>query len=101
MLRQENIVNLREAFRRKNKLYLVFQYVEKNMLEILEEKPAGLSVEQVRKYIYQLVQAIYWCHAHDVVHRDIMPENLLVNPEDGKLRYVVCLLVLCFVQSIL
>lgn len=85
MLRQENIVHLREAFRRKNKLYLVFQYVEKNMLEVLEEKPAGLSVEQVRRYIYQLVQAIYWCHAHAVVHRDIKPENLLVNPKDGRL----------------
>lgn len=28
-LKQENIVNLREAFKRKGKLYLVFEYVEK------------------------------------------------------------------------
>lgn len=29
MLKQENIVELKEAFRRRGKLYLVFEYVEK------------------------------------------------------------------------
>lgn len=28
-LKQENIVELKEAFRRRGKLYLVFEYVEK------------------------------------------------------------------------
>ena len=79
MLKQENIVNLKEAFRRKGRLYLVFEYVEKNMLETLEENSNGLSPEIVRKYIYQLCRAIEWCHSHDVIHRDIKPENLLVN----------------------
>jgi cyclin-dependent kinase-like len=37
---------------RKNRLYLVFEYLEKNLLEILEEKPNGLDQEAVRKYIY-------------------------------------------------
>jgi serine/threonine protein kinase len=44
MLKQENIVQLKEAFRRKGKLYLVFEYVEKNLLEVLDEKPNGLDV---------------------------------------------------------
>jgi len=34
MLKHKNIVDLREAFRRKGKLYLVFEYVEKNLLEV-------------------------------------------------------------------
>ncbi len=42
MLKQPNIVCLKEAFRRKGKLYLVFEYVEKNLLEVLEERPNGL-----------------------------------------------------------
>jgi len=29
---------------RKGKLYLVFEYVEKNLLEVLEECPNGLEV---------------------------------------------------------
>jgi cyclin-dependent kinase-like len=85
MLKQDNIVNLREAFRRKGKLYLVFEYVEKNMLEYLEEKQNGLPLELVRVLIYQLCQAIDFCHGNDVIHRDIKPENLLVS-NDHKLK---------------
>lgn len=94
-LKQENIVELKEAFRRRGKLYLVFEYVEKvkrqrlrdrsfffffflserlsvpaqNMLELLEELPNGVPSEKVRSYIYQLIRAIHWCHKHDIVHR--------------------------------
>lgn len=48
MLRHPNIVCLKEAFRRKGKLYLVFEYVEKNLLEVLEDNPDGLPFEAVR-----------------------------------------------------
>ena len=44
MLKHENIVQLKEAFRRKGKLYLVFEYVDQNLLEIIEKNPNGLSV---------------------------------------------------------
>lgn len=72
---------MQEAFRRKAKLYLVFEYVEKNLLEVLEEKPAGLDPQTVKLFIYQLVKAIAFCHNSNVIHRDIKPENLLIDPE--------------------
>ncbi|XP_022614826.1 cyclin-dependent kinase-like 5 [Seriola dumerili] len=81
-LKQENIVELKEAFRRRGKLYLVFEYVEKNMLELLEELPNGVPTDKARSYIYQLIKAIHWCHKHDIVHRDIKPENLLISSDD-------------------
>uniref|UniRef100_A0A8C2YVD5 Cyclin-dependent kinase-like 5 n=1 Tax=Cyclopterus lumpus TaxID=8103 RepID=A0A8C2YVD5_CYCLU len=81
-LKQENIVELKEAFRRRGKLYLVFEYVEKNMLELLEELPNGVATDKARSYIYQLIRAIHWCHKHDIVHRDIKPENLLISSDD-------------------
>ena len=36
ILRHKNIVELKEAFKRKGRIYLVFEYVEKNLLEVLE-----------------------------------------------------------------
>ncbi|KAI8464500.1 MAG: flagellar associated protein [Monoraphidium minutum] len=83
MLRQENIVDLKEAFRRKRKLYLVFEYIEHTLLQVLEASPGGLPPEAVRRYIWQLVRALRWCHGHGVVHRDIKPENLLIKPAQG------------------
>ena len=77
----DNIVTLHEAFRRKGRLYLVFEYVERNMLELLEHAPQGVPDWQVRVYTYQLLKAIAWCHEHGVLHRDIKPENLLLNAD--------------------
>ncbi|RUS81124.1 hypothetical protein EGW08_011110 [Elysia chlorotica] len=84
-LKQENIVELREAFKRKGKLYLVFEYVEKNMLELLEPHPNGVPYEKARSLTYQLCKAVMWCHARDIIHRDIKPENLLIS-KDGVLK---------------
>ena len=36
----------------KGKLYLVFEFMDRNLLEVLEEKPDGLSRESVRFFIY-------------------------------------------------
>jgi cyclin-dependent kinase-like len=86
MLRHPNIVSLKEAFRRKGKLYLVFEYVEKNLLEVLEDNPNGLDPEMVRRYIFQLCLAIDWCHRSDIMHRDIKPENLLISARANELK---------------
>ena len=53
------------------------------MLEILEEKPNGLEAESVRAYIYQLLRAIEFCHRNNVIHRDIKPDNILVESNLG------------------
>ena len=44
MLKYKNIVTLKEAFKRKGRLYLIFEYVEKNLLEVLEENSVGIDV---------------------------------------------------------
>jgi len=79
MLKHDNIVTLKEAFRRKGRLYLVFEYVERTLLEVLEANPNGTDPSLVCWYIYQLLKSIDWCHSNDVIHRDIKPENLLIG----------------------
>nr|CBZ42109.1 CDKL5 protein [Oikopleura dioica] len=87
-LRQENIVQLLEFFKRKRKLFLVFEFVEKNMLEVLDENKRGMTQTTVKSYAHQLIKAVAWegkCHARDIIHRDIKPENLLISTT-GKLK---------------
>ncbi|CAB1314425.1 unnamed protein product, partial [Coregonus sp. 'balchen'] len=86
-LKQENIVELKEAFRRRGKLYLVFEYVEKNMLELLEELPNGAPSDKVRNYIHQLIKAIHWCHKNDIVHRGFA-RNLSEGNDANYTEYV-------------
>ncbi|KAA6387409.1 MAG: putative protein kinase domain protein, partial [Streblomastix strix] len=77
-----NVVQLIEAFKRRNRLYLVFEYCERNMLEVLEESPSGLNPEDIRLYIWQLCKALDHLHKNYIIHRDIKPENLLICDND-------------------
>jgi cyclin-dependent kinase-like len=61
----------------------VFEFVDKTLLEILEERTTGLQSQLVKQYIFQLLKAIDYCHMMNVVHRDIKPENLLIDPNDA------------------
>jgi cyclin-dependent kinase-like len=55
MLKHANIVLLKEAFKRKSRLYLVFEYIEKNLLEVLEENQNGIDVrKRLRKRVYKV-----------------------------------------------
>lgn len=78
-LRHENIVSLLEVFRVKGKLYLVFEFVERTILEEIEKHPDGLDPARLKTLMWQLLRAISFCHQHNIIHRDIKPENLLVS----------------------
>uniref|UniRef100_A0A672T8H4 Protein kinase domain-containing protein n=1 Tax=Sinocyclocheilus grahami TaxID=75366 RepID=A0A672T8H4_SINGR len=73
-LKQDNIVELKEAFRRRGKLYLVFEYVEK-----VSELPNGAPPDKVRSYIFQLIKAIHWCHKNEIVHRGMTVSVFLID----------------------
>jgi cyclin-dependent kinase len=40
---------------------------------------------QVKKFTLQLLQGIRYCHSHRVLHRDLKPQNLLID-RDGNLK---------------
>ena len=86
MIKHYNVIQLREAFKRKGRLFLVFEFCDRNLLEIIEDRISGLEPELVKKYIFQLLKAIEFCHRHGVIHRDIKPENLLIEEATNVLK---------------
>ena len=78
-LKHENIVEFQESFTSKGNLFLVFEYCEKNLLEVLEESPDGLSPKLIKSFVYQMCKAIAYMHKNNMIHRDIKPENLLID----------------------
>ena len=87
MLHHENVVEFQESFISKGNFFLVFEYVEKNLLEVLEESPNGLSPKLIRSFVYQMCKAVAYLHKNNMIHRDVKPENLLI---DEKLNLKLC-----------
>ncbi|CAL6062020.1 Kinase [Hexamita inflata] len=72
-----NIVRLLEAFKRKQRLYLVFEYCDSTILEMLE-KSNGIQMDEVRTLTFQIIRSVDFLHSNHIIHRDLKPENLLV-----------------------
>ena len=87
ILKNENIVEFKEAFKRKGNLFLVFEFVERNLLELLDQSPNGLNPKLIKNIIYQLCKAVRYLHSQNIIHRDIKPENLLI---DNKMNVKLC-----------
>ena len=77
-LKHPNIINLREVFREQGKLHMVFEFLETDLLNALDNYPKGMPEKLVKIYMTQLCRALEYCHQRCVIHRDLKPENLLV-----------------------
>ena len=78
-LQHPNVVCLKEVLHCKQKLHLVFEFVDQDLRKHLEGFPAFLPPALVRSYMQQLLQGVLYCHTHRILHRDLKPQNLLVD----------------------
>ncbi len=59
--------------------YLVMEYTPKGNFRKLHPKGTRLPPEQVIDYVKQVASALDFAHGEGVIHRDVKPENLLLN----------------------
>ncbi|KAF9436613.1 Cyclin-dependent kinase 3 [Entomortierella beljakovae] len=82
-LRHPNVVQLLEIIHDENKLYLVFEFLDQDLKRYMESIPmtsgVGLPMDLVKDYLFQLLQGIEFCHSRRILHRDLKPQNLLID----------------------
>jgi len=49
------------------------------------EPDKTLSPQLVKSYLYQMVNGLCFCHSHRILHRDLKPQNLLID-RNGALK---------------
>ncbi|MCS7162985.1 MAG: serine/threonine protein kinase [Bacteroidia bacterium] len=79
-LNHPNIVTLYDYIEEEGALYLIMEYVEGQPLaQKLQQGP--LSLEEVRHYFKQVLEAFAYAHRQGIVHRDIKPANLMITSD--------------------
>uniref|UniRef100_A0A0R3W6M0 Protein kinase domain-containing protein n=1 Tax=Taenia asiatica TaxID=60517 RepID=A0A0R3W6M0_TAEAS len=78
-LRHANIVTLHDIIHTEKSLTLVFEYLQRDLKQYLHECHNLMHPENVRIFLYQLLRGLAFCHARRILHRDLKPQNLLIN----------------------
>ena len=84
-LQHKNIVRLYDVVHTDRKLTLVFEFLDQDLKKYLDVNEKGLEPAVVKWFLYQLLHGVAYCHYHRVLHRDLKPQNLLINRE-GELK---------------
>lgn len=87
-LQHPNIVRLYDVVHTEKKLTLVFEYLDQDLkkyLEVCGGAGGGLEPMIMKSFLFQLLRGVAYCHYNRVLHRDLKPQNLLINRE-GELK---------------
>lgn len=77
-LQHPNVVSFTNVVHSDNNLYLVFEYLNQDLKRYMDSVKS-LSPQRIKSYLYQLINGIAFCHSHRVLHRDLKPQNLLID----------------------
>ena len=85
-MKHRNIIELQHVFHTDRSLYLAFEYCDSDLKQYMRSIGNKLSAKEVQSYAWQLLNGLAWCHSHRIFHRDLKPQNLLVQPSRGLLK---------------
>jgi len=85
-LKQANIVTLHDIIHTQSCLTLVFEYLERDLKQYMDDMSGvKLAMNNVRIFLFQLLRGLTYCHKMRILHRDLKPQNLLIN-QKGELK---------------
>ncbi|XP_065173628.1 serine/threonine-protein kinase fused [Atheta coriaria] len=77
-LHHPNIIQMLDSFETDKEIVVITEFAHKELNYILS-KEGYLSEERVQKIVWDLVSALYYLHSNRVLHRDLKPQNILLD----------------------
>jgi serine/threonine protein kinase len=82
-LSHPNIVPIYSVDEREGLVFFIMAYIEGDNLAKRLHDTGPLDVEETRRILHDVADALAYAHGRGVVHRDIKPDNILISVEDG------------------
>jgi len=77
LLRHPHVIRLYQVCNTNTKLYLILELGAGGDLYEHLNKTGKMTEERAQKLMYQIVDAVGYCHQHHIAHRDLKPENVV------------------------
>ncbi|CAG9761168.1 unnamed protein product [Ceutorhynchus assimilis] len=91
-LRHPNIISLIDVIignrveNPRSCYYPILELLNKDLKQYMTSiAPEYMNPKLVKSYVYQINQALLFCHQRGIIHRDVKPQNLLIN-KDGLIK---------------
>ncbi|KAJ9599253.1 hypothetical protein L9F63_010255, partial [Diploptera punctata] len=78
-LKHPNIIDLMDVFGHKSNVSLVFDFMDTDLEVIIKDTNIVLTPANVKAYMLMTLQGLEYLHLNWILHRDLKPNNLLVN----------------------
>ncbi|KAI9274180.1 kinase-like domain-containing protein [Sporodiniella umbellata] len=84
-LKHKNVVSLLDMEQKDTLIYLAFEYADVDLRRYMDHVGrAGLTLGHMRSFMHQLLSGLHYCHSQRILHRDLKPQNLLID-KNGRL----------------
>jgi eukaryotic-like serine/threonine-protein kinase len=83
-LSHPNIVPIYSVDEREGLVFFVMAFVDGDNLAVRLHRDGPLPFDDARRCLVEVGRALAFAHERGVVHRDIKPDNILINREDGR-----------------
>ncbi len=77
-----NIVGVHQVFEDNDTAYMALDFVTgRDLLDTIEDPNHGLTPAQIKSILKEVLGAVGFIHDQSILHRDISPDNILINEE--------------------
>jgi len=78
-MQHENIVKMYDVGNDNGKRYIVMEYIDGETLKEIIRRERRISANNAVRYALRILAALDHAHKNNIVHRDIKPQNILVD----------------------
>ena len=83
-LSHPNIVPIYTVEERENLVYFVMAYIKGDNLGVRLQQHGPIAPVEVRRILREVADALAYAHHRNVIHRDIKPDNIIIDEETGR-----------------
>jgi eukaryotic-like serine/threonine-protein kinase len=83
-LNHPNIVPIYTVEERENLVYFVMAYIKGDNLGQRLQQHGPIAPVEVRRILREVADALAYAHHRNVIHRDIKPDNIIIDEETGR-----------------